>query len=246
MKFTQIPTDTFKTIQMNAGILVDTFDPATGEIGNLLGATTGGFNFTATAEKTDFGEDIDNCPKNTMELMQQDSWDATMSGTFVTVTPTLAHKLAGAADIDKDDPTHIMPRADILVSDFGEVWWVGDYSNLNGDKNGGFCAIHLKNTLSTGGFQIQTTDKGKGNFAFEFKGHYSIEKQKEVPFEIFIKMGEEEDPAPTPTPTPTYTVVTPEGTENPSELGWYELVNGEYVLSTDTEVDLSKTYYTQD
>ena len=37
--------------------------------------------------------------------------------------------------------------------------------------------------------------------------------------------------------------VTPTGNENPSEEGWYEYVNGKYVLSTDTEVDEEKTYY---
>lgn len=40
-----------------------------------------------------------------------------------------------------------------------------------------------------------------------------------------------------------YTEVTPTGEENPSEEVWYELVNDEYVLSTDTEVDGTKTYY---
>lgn len=41
----------------------------------------------------------------------------------------------------------------------------------------------------------------------------------------------------------SYQIVTPEGTENPSEEGWYELVDGNYVLSTDTEVVEGKTYY---
>jgi len=45
------------------------------------------------------------------------------------------------------------------------------------------------------------------------------------------------------------TAVTPEGTENPSEEGWYEYDgtsgdNTEYVLSEDTTVDAQKTYYT--
>lgn len=44
----------------------------------------------------------------------------------------------------------------------------------------------------------------------------------------------------------TYTEVTPEGTENPSELGWYEIVNGVYVLTEDTTVVSGKTYYTRD
>jgi phi13 family phage major tail protein len=45
----------------------------------------------------------------------------------------------------------------------------------------------------------------------------------------------------------TYTPVTPVGTENPSEEGWYERSGsaGSYVytLSEDTEVDSEKTYY---
>lgn len=41
----------------------------------------------------------------------------------------------------------------------------------------------------------------------------------------------------------TYTAVTPTGTENPSQEGWYEMSGSDYTLSTDTTVDSSKTYY---
>ena len=54
---------------------------------------------------------------------------------------------------------------------------------------GGFIAIKLLNALSTGGFQLQTADKSKGQFAFEFTGHYSMSAQDIVPFEIYIKAG---------------------------------------------------------
>ena len=189
MKFTQIPTDTFENLQMNAGILLDEFTPSTGVIGNIIGATTGGINFTATPTYSDYGEDIDNCPKNMKELKKLDSWEATLSGTFASVSASLAKMLIGAADADKSDATHIIPRNDILETDFQDIWWVGDYSNLNGDTNGGFCAVHLINALSTGGFQIQSTDKAKGQFAFSFTGHYSMNDQSRVPFEIFVKAG---------------------------------------------------------
>ena len=189
MKFTQIPADTFENLQMNAGILLDEFTPSTGVIGNIIGATTGGINFTATPTYSDYGEDIDNCPKNMKELKKLDSWEATLSGTFASVSASLAKTLIGAADANKSDATHIIPRNDILETDFQDIWWVGDYSNLNGDKNGGFCAVHLINALSTGGFQIQSTDKAKGQFAFSFTGHYSMDDQSRVPFEIFVKAG---------------------------------------------------------
>ena len=190
MKYTQIPVNTFKEIQLNAGILVDAFNPATGVIGNLIGATTGGINFTDTMNTKDFGEDIDNCPKNTKELKKLESHDVKMSGTFVTVTPSMARKLAGAADIDSHDSTHIVPRNDILAADFQTIWWIGDYSDENTGENAGFVAVKMINALSTGGFQIQSTDKGKGQFAFEFTGHYSMSAQSTVPYEIYVRAGE--------------------------------------------------------
>ena len=58
MKYTQIPATSFQNIQLNAGILVDNFNPATGVIGNIIGATSGGVNFTDSVEYIDFGDDI--------------------------------------------------------------------------------------------------------------------------------------------------------------------------------------------
>lgn len=193
MKYTKIPSTAFKNIQLNAGILLKEFTPADGTVGDIIGATSGGINFTATPTYSDYGEDIDNCPKNMLELKKLESWEAKMSGTFISVTAELAKLLVGAGDADAEDATHIVPRNDILKSDFSDIWWVGDYSDINDDaasQEAGFCAIHLINGLSTGGFQIQSADKGKGQFGFEFTGHYSMEQQDTVPFEIFIKMGE--------------------------------------------------------
>lgn len=194
MKYTQIPTTAFQNIQLNAGILVDTFTPATGVIGNLLGATTGGIQFADAPEFSDYGEDIDNCPKNMKELKKLVSHAVTLSGTFVTVTAATAKKLAGAADVDEDDATHIIPRNDLIDDDFEDLWWIGDYSDQNTGNTAGFVAIHMKNALNTGGFQIQSTDRGKGQFAFSFEGHYSMDAQDEVPYEIYVKEGTEPTP----------------------------------------------------
>lgn len=192
MKYTQIPATAFQNIQLNAGILVDSFVPSTGTIGRLIGATTGGVNFTDTPEFSDFGEDIDNCPKNTKELKKLTSHEAKMSGTFVTLDAATVHLLAAAADVDELDATHIIPRNDLEQTDFKDVWWVGDYSDKNTGDNAGYVAIHLINALNTGGFQIQSSDKAKGQFAFDFTGHYSMDEQDKVPYEIYIKQGGEE------------------------------------------------------
>ena len=191
MKFTKIPSDTFQKLQINAGILTTDFTPATGTIGEArqIGATAGGVNFTATPTYSDFAEDIDNCPKNMKELKKLDSWEAKMSGTFVNADTAIAKRLCGAADIGASDTTKITPRNDLKDADFDDIWLVGDYSDKNGETNGGFIAIKLINALSTGGFQLQTSDKAKGQFAFEFTGHYSMSAQNTVPFEIYIKAG---------------------------------------------------------
>ena len=194
MKFTQIPTNTFKELQLNAGILTSNFTPATGtvESNNILGATSGGINFTATPSYTDLGDDIDNCPKNMMELKKLDSWEAKISGTFLTVNTTQAKSLLAAADIGGSDTTKVTPRNDVAPTDYDDIWWIGDYSDKNGATNGGYIAIHMMNALSTGGFQIQSGDKAKGQFAFEYTAHYSMDAADTAPFEIYIKAGTEE------------------------------------------------------
>ena len=189
MKYTQIPIDTFKKLQRNAGILCTGFNPATGAITGILGATTGGFQFNASPSYTDLGDDVDNCPKDMMELKSLDSVAVTLAGTLLTIDATGAKMLMASADIDAQDDTHIIPRADLLTSDFRTIWWVGDYSDDNSEETGGFCAIKLENALNTGGFQIKSSDKNKGQFPFTFTGHVSMSNQKKLPYEVYIKSG---------------------------------------------------------
>lgn len=188
MKYTKIPETTFKNLQLNAGVLLSDFNPSTATVDNsaIIGATTGGVNFTAVPAFSDYGEDIDNCPKNMKELKKLDSWDINMSGTYVTVDVNAVKYLVGAADVSGNK---ITPRNDIKLTDFTDVWWVGDYSDQNGETNGGYVAIHMMNTLSTGGFAIQSSDNGKGNFAFTYTAHYSMNAQDTVPFEVYVKAG---------------------------------------------------------
>lgn len=194
-KFTQIPTDTFKKLQLNAGILTTEFDPKSGELTatNIIGATSGGVSFEAVPTFTDFGEDIDNCPKNTKELKRIDMWECKMSGSFVTMDTKVATSVVGAAAPASDDPTKVVPHNAIDAKDFKDIWWVGDYSDINVDGSSagkaGFIAIKLANALSTGGFKIQSGDKAKGTFEFEYTGHYSLENIDTVPFELYIKAG---------------------------------------------------------
>ena len=261
MKFTQIPANTFKKLELNAGVLATSFSifPSTGE-GTLkreyiIGATSGGITVTAVPTFSDFGEDIDNCPKNTKEMKRITAWDIKASGTFVTfsvadyendggdLVQSAGARLLGmctntaifatlTADTAVDEnkqyfertgsgttaspyyytPVSTPQSAAALASlyenpvyklvpvhdfsnvgdgateyDFADLWFVGDYSDVNDGSSAGYLACKIKNALSTGGFSMTTQDMEKGKFAFEFTGHYSIDDPEEVPFEMYVR-----------------------------------------------------------
>lgn len=182
-KFTKIPNDTFESLTIGAGLLAKAFDTEKGEVkdADLLGATSGGLQFSHTHEFVDFGEDIDNCAKNTKELKEINDTTTKVSGTMLTMkAETIARLIIG--DVDEDNAKHIVPRNVLKDSDFADLWIVANY----GKTDGGAVAIHMMNTLSTAGFAMQTTDKNKGQYAFEFTAHYSMSDQDTVPVEVFI------------------------------------------------------------
>lgn len=195
MKFTTVASDAFQKFQLNAGIILPDFDPTspTFDEDDILFATSGGTSFTAEPEYSDYGDDVDNVPANTKELKVLESVNVTMSGTAKTADSTAAKLfMASCTETTTSGLTKLVPNADLSDSDFVDLWWVGDYSDKHGATNGGFMAIHIMNALSTGGFQLQSNDKGKGDFEFEFTGHYSISDMTKVPYEIYIKAGTNE------------------------------------------------------
>lgn len=190
MKYSQVPTDTFEHLQLGAGMIVKTFTPATGEVTGIMGATSGGASFTDVPTYTDYGEDIDNVPSGTKELLKIDDREITLSYTFLTLTAESAKQAIGAVDsVDESGVTKFTPRDELKSADFQDVWWVGDYSDTNTGTTAGFIAIHLKNTLNTGGFSMQSQNKGKGQFAVSLKAHYSLDDIDSVPYEMYIKEG---------------------------------------------------------
>lgn len=186
-QFAQVPADTFQTLQIDAGIVAGGFVPATGVVSDLLGATTGGLTFNSNPTYEDFGSDVDNVPDNTWQLKRVTGYDPALSGTFVTMSGDLAKQLSGAGALasGKVTPSHVLAAAD-----FDDIWFIGDYSDKNsGAANAGYVAIHIMKGLNTSGFQLKTAKKGKGNFAFEFHGHYDLTDPDTVPFEIYVKAG---------------------------------------------------------
>ena len=181
-RFTVIPQSTFEEMQLDAGVLLNTFDPAEPEApadADIICATTGGITASCVPTYSDLGEDVDNCPENMKELKHLDGWECTLGFTSLGVSPANIKLALGAADIDGTDSTKIVPRKALEQTDFNDIWWVGDRAD------GGFVAIKLKNALSTAGFALTTTKAGKGQVAVTLTGHVSIDAQDEVPMEFY-------------------------------------------------------------
>lgn len=188
MTFTQIRETTFEELQVNAGVVLKEFDPATfdGELTleNILFATSGGTTITDTPEFRDAGEGIDNAPRNMKEFKKLVRREVKISGSKVTFTPESVKADMAAADISVLDGnaevTKITPRDTLTDADFADFWVVGDYGV------GGYMAVHVMNALSVSGFNWKTTDQGNGTSDFEYTAHYSIENQSQVPYEVYI------------------------------------------------------------
>ncbi len=179
--FTRIPADTFKQIQTNAGILLYKFDPQNPQVDDkdIICPTTGGVTIRAVPATSDQGEDVDNCPANLLELKQIDSWDCGLEFTSLGTSTRSIRLALGAADIDSEDPTHIIPRKNLKTTDAQDVWWVGDLAG------GGMLAACVKKALSTSGFSLKTGKNAKGQTTVNLTGHVTVETQAEVPIELY-------------------------------------------------------------
>lgn len=167
-KFSKISQDAFKSMQINAGVVLNKFDPSgTTEIqdADIICATSGGVTATCKANFTDLGADVDNAQKNTAELMQIEDYDCTLAFTALNVTTDVIKLALGAADVsDKKVTPRMTLNPTANTGDFKDIWLVGD------TIDDGYVAVRLMNALSTGGLTLKTTDRGKGNIAVTLTG----------------------------------------------------------------------------
>jgi hypothetical protein len=186
-KFSKISLEAFDEFQTDAGVLLKSFDPETPELvdSNIICATTGGINPTCVPTYEDFGEDVDNCPNNMMELKRLTGWECALGFTALNASASVIKMALGAADVSGTGVSKIVPRAELKDTDFSDVWWVGDR------VDGGMVAIRLINALSTSGFSLQTNKNGKGQISVTLTGHVSIAAQDVVPMEFYVAAGTE-------------------------------------------------------
>ena len=184
MSYKTIRPTTFDELTMNAAMLLSEFNPETFiatqsiDASKIIGSTTGGVSFADEPEFVDMGEDIDNCPKNTLELKIKQDGNVHVSGNFVTLSQDMLKMLIASADVEGNK---IVARTDLRASDFIPVLWaIADYGD------GGILAIKMKRVLNTSGFSISTTDQNKAQFAFDFVCHKTITNTSDPAYEVYI------------------------------------------------------------
>lgn len=185
MSFTKISPNTLNELTFNTFMLLNEFNPAafypeSSEIPGrtIIGSTTGGVKFSDVPTYIDLGEDIDNCPKNVMELKVKDDGEVKLSGNLVTVNANMVKMLMGAATITG---YQITPDQELTTSHFtNTLWGLANYGK------GGVIAIKMNRILNTSGFSVSTTDKNKGQFAFEFTCHKTINDLTTPPYEVYL------------------------------------------------------------
>lgn len=182
--FTLVSEDAFDELQLDAGVLLSTFDitkpyttPASADI---IATTTGGINPTCVPTYEDLAEDVDNVPNNMKEFKKLSGWECGMGFSSIKFNAeNIAWSLGASETTTGTGYKKIVPRRDLKQADFQDIWWVGDKAN------GGAVAIKLINALSTGGLNIQTTKNGKGTNAITLTGHVSINAQDTMPMEFY-------------------------------------------------------------
>lgn len=183
--FNILPSDVREQIQMNAGVLLSNFDPTdpykTPSDSDIIAVTTGGINPVCTPTTADLFEDVDNAPNNTMEGFQITGYTCTMGFTSIKFNAANIAWAVGASDTTtlSNGAKKIVPRRDVDLADFRDIWWVSD------KLNGGAIAICLKNAISTGGLNIQSAKNGKGTSQTTLTGFVSAADVSKAPMEFY-------------------------------------------------------------
>ena len=177
---TPLRQETYKSLQLNAGVILVGFDISdyddaselkaalATEISSgtkLLGATRGGGTFTITREIREVEADGARARFVGSEIV--DSADAFLSTTLIEITPQHIKDVIGNADIDSTNANHVVVTIRTAIEDedyLSNVIWVGDTSE-------GYVAIELQNALNTADFTLTFADKNEGTVNVEYHAH---------------------------------------------------------------------------
>lgn len=190
---TGLRKETFKKLQLNAGIVLKNFDYTAIETaaalktaiataktaGNFLGATRGGGSFTATRDVRE--PDVDGRRYSFMGGMFVDSIDAYLSTTLLEITPQNLVTALGTGEVEGNGAKKtVKMRTAIEDTDYIEnICWVGDTAEE------GFVVICLKNAINTADFSLTYADKNEGTLPVELHAtQEEVDDYDYAPFEI--------------------------------------------------------------
>lgn len=190
---TGLTVETFKRLQLNAGIFLKNFDwtqyttietlaeaieAAATNTENRLGATRGGGSFVATPETRNI--EADGKRYEFIGSTVYDSWEIRMTGTLLETTPGNVRDVLSTADMKEQSAgvTVLTLRTQPKEEDYMRLTWIGDTSE-------GFVLIDLKNALNTAGMNFTFADKGEGTLPFDFRAHQDkVTDYDEAPVQI--------------------------------------------------------------
>lgn len=224
-----------QNMQVDAGLLLNSFDvtnPVMPADENIICATTGDFAITCVPTVEDFFADVNNAPANTKEGKRITAWTCGLTVSCLEMTEQTIALALGASKATADG-NGITPRDQYVQSDFKPVYWLGDM--VDEDK---CLLVVMDNTVSTGGLSFSAKNNGKGALSLSLTPHTSLADVSKIPMAFYVLEKVDED-----APEYVYTAVSPVGTENPQNEGWYVLRGDNYVPTSDTTVDTNKTYY---
>ena len=190
---TGLRSETFKKLQLNAGIVLKDFDysaittasalktavAAAKTAGNMLGATRGGGTFTATRETR--SPEVDGKRYNYKGGMFVDSIDAYLSTTLLEITPdNLVTALGTGEATTSGAKTTIKMHTAIDDDDYIEnICWIGDTAEE------GFVIIALLNAINMADFSLTYADKNEGTLPVELHATQDeVDDYDYAPFEI--------------------------------------------------------------
>lgn len=176
-----LTAEAFKSIPKGSGNILSDFSLETPKIDttNVVHATQGGVQITYKNTIEDTLADIDNAPTNTKQGAEVSGTTATISYTTPNADPKTIQMAVGTADIDPDDPTHVVARLKTVLTDFKPLWWVGPMTG------GGFLVVKILNALSTGGLNLQTAHRGGGSMQITLTAFSDLKNPDQAPMEFY-------------------------------------------------------------
>ena len=195
---TPLRPDTFKNLQLNAGILLKDFTYTgissvaamktainnciagnSSATGTLIGATRGGGSFTVTRDIRQ--PDVDGRRYGFKGDSFVDSVDAQLSTTLVEITPEnlLLSFCTGSSSTTGN--VEVLKFGTAIDTDnyLTNICWIGDIAD------GRYVLICLKNALNEADISLTWTDKGEGTLPVEFHAKQAnVSDYDNAPFEI--------------------------------------------------------------